>query len=267
MKKINNLLSLENRTALFTGGGGNLGQMMAHALADLGANLILLDHPEVDCTDQAKLIEEEYKVQARYFACNLESKGERQDLFSRISQLYPKIEILINNAAFVGNSDLPGWATTIENQDIDTFSRALEVNLVAPFHLVQCLLPSIKNAKNASIINIGSIYGELGPDWSMYENTNMGNPAAYGASKAGLALLTKWFSTSLAPNIRVNMISPGGILRGQSKVFVDKYVAKTPMKRMAENYDFAGAICYFASDLSLYCTGQILTVDGGLSAW
>ena len=93
----------------------------------------------------------------------------------------------------------------------------------------------------------------------------MGNPAAYGASKGGLRQLTRWLATTLAPDVRVNAISPGGIYRNQSEAFVDRYIKEDPLNRMATEDDFRGAVAYLASNQSAYVSGQIITVDGGLS--
>ena len=95
----------------------------------------------------------------------------------------------------------------------------------------------------------------------------MGNPAGYAASKGGLIQLTRWLSTTLAPDIRVNSISPGGVYRSQSDKFVKKYIQKTPLKRMATEEDLKGGIIYLASDLSSYVTGQNIFIDGGWTAW
>ena len=105
------------------------------------------------------------------------------------------------------------------------------------------------------------------PDFRLYKDTDMGNPAAYGVSKAGLNYLTKWLSTSMAPNIRVNSINPGGIFRNQPEQFVEKYIDKTPLKRMAKESDLIGMVAYLSSDMSAYVTGQIFEVDGGWGVW
>lgn len=91
----------------------------------------------------------------------------------------------------------------------------------------------------------------------------MGNPAAYGASKAGLTQITRWLATTLAPHLRVNAISPGGMFREQPEAFVQRYATKTPLARMAIEDDFRGAVALLTSDLAAYVTGQILRVDGG----
>ena len=91
------------------------------------------------------------------------------------------------------------------------------------------------------------------------------SPAAYAASKGGLIQLTRYLSTYLAPDIRVNAISPGGIYRNQCESFVEKYVAQTPLKRMGTEEDIKGAALFLASELSAYITGQNIIVDGGWS--
>ena len=95
----------------------------------------------------------------------------------------------------------------------------------------------------------------------------MANPAAYGASKGGLIQLTRWLSTTLAPSIRVNAISPGGVFRNQPDLFVKRYETRTPLARMATENDFRGIIAYLASDMSSYVTGQVISVDGGWGVW
>ena len=101
----------------------------------------------------------------------------------------------------------------------------------------------------------------------LYDGLPMGNAAAYGVSKGGLLQLTRYLSTVLAPKIRVNAITPGGVERGQNPKFQERYVYRTPLGRMASEEDYKGASLYLASDLSQYVTGQNLVVDGGWTAW
>jgi NAD(P)-dependent dehydrogenase (short-subunit alcohol dehydrogenase family) len=188
MTTLNSLMSLSGRRALITGACGGLGRVMAQTLAELGAELILLDLADTPLAELAAEIKAYWGVDVVVRHCDLESQAERVALIAGLQQ-EGSIDILINNAAFVGTSDLQGWATAFEQQSIETWRRALEVNLTAVFHLCQGLAPLIQHSGHGSIINIGSIYGKYGPDWRMYEGTSMSNPAAYCASKGGVLQL------------------------------------------------------------------------------
>jgi len=259
-------MDLSGRRALVTGAAGGLGSVIAHSLAELGADLFLVDITDGSTCDLAKRLEKRYGIAATTLRCDLEDQTERESMVQKVLE-EGGVNILINNAAFVGTSGLPGWAEAFEGQSIETWRRAIEVNLTSVFHLCQQFAPSLRDRPGANVINIASIYGQLGPDWTLYEGTKMANPAAYGASKGGLIQLTRWLATTLGPHIRVNAISPGGVKRGQPPVFMRRYEARTPLGRMANYEDFAGAIAYLASDLSLYVTGQVLNVDGGWGIW
>jgi NAD(P)-dependent dehydrogenase (short-subunit alcohol dehydrogenase family) len=267
MATISSLMSLKNRLALVTGAGGNLGFVIAESLLELQANVILVDIQGSNLENVRERLLDKASANVYYHYCNLESLEERNLLISSVKDKYKNLDILVNNAAFTGNSTLSGWSVPFDQQSILTWRRAVEVNLTAPFHLCQGLSDCLSKGTGANIINIASIYGQLGPDFRLYDNTSMGNPAAYGASKGGLIQLTRWLSTTLAPSIRVNSICPGGIYRHQPDSFVEKYIARTPLQRMAKEDDFRGAIAYLASDLSCYVTGQILSVDGGWGVW
>lgn len=267
MDNIKKLSAIKGRYALITGASGNLGRAISQTLAELGANLIITDLNKAELESLKKEITRKWNVEIAIKDCNLEIQEERSELIQWINGNFDKLNILINNAAFVGTSDLKGWSEDFKSQSIETWRRALEVNLTASFELCQKLSPLMAASEGASIVNIGSIYGVFAPDWRLYEDTMMANPAAYAASKGGLIQITRWLSTTLAPKIRVNIISPGGILRGQPIDFIKKYEDKIPLQRMASENDLCGAIAFFASDLSAYITGQNLMVDGGFGTW
>jgi len=266
MTTVNALMKLKGRRALITGAGGGLGRIMTQTLAELGADLVLSDRSETSLASLADETKITWNVDVRVCYCDLESQGEREALKIKLLQ-EGQLDILINNAAFVGTSGLQGWGVPFEQQSIDTWRRALEVNLTAAFHLCQGLAPLLRASGRGSILNIGSIYGEFGPDWELYEGTTMSNPAAYGASKGGLLQLTRWLATTMSPTVRVNAISPGGIARGQAQEFVKRYEKRTPLRRMATEDDFRGAVAFLASDMSAYVTGQNLSIDGGWGVW
>lgn len=117
------------------------------------------------------------------------------------------------------------------------------------------------------IVNIGSIYGVLGNDPSMYEGTEVEpTPAWYAASKGAMVALTRWQACNLAP-VRSNCVCPGGIFRNHSDGFNTAYSSRVPLKRMAVEEDIVAPIVWLCSDEASYITGQVLMVDGGYSAW
>lgn len=267
MTTLSELMDMRGRRALITGATGYLGQIMAETLAEVGADLILVDRPGSNFRELEKHLTDTWNVTAVSLECDLEIEKERDSIIDNVKSDGLGLSCLINNAAFVGSSNLQGWVAPFEAQTMETWRRAFEVNLTTAFHLCQSFAPELRASSNGSIINIASIYGEFGPDWSLYDGTPMGNPAAYSASKGGLLQLTRWLATTMAPHVRVNAISPGGVFRNQPQPFVDRYVEKTPLKRMATEDDFRGAIAYLATGLSSYVTGQKLSVDGGWGVW
>jgi NAD(P)-dependent dehydrogenase (short-subunit alcohol dehydrogenase family) len=267
MTELKRLMDLSGRRALVTGAAGGLGRVMADSLAELGANLVAVDLQETALSDLCSDLKARHGISAVPVVCDLEESAQREALAAQVMAQGDGLSVLINNAAFVGTTRVEGWAEPFENQSIETWRRALEVNLTSAFHLCQLFAPALRTGPNGCIVNIASIYGEWGPDWSLYEGTVMANPAAYAASKGGLIQLTRWLATTLSPDIRVNAISPGGVSRGQPETFVSRYEARTPLGRMATENDFRGAIAYLSSDLSAYVTGQVLAVDGGWGAW
>jgi NAD(P)-dependent dehydrogenase (short-subunit alcohol dehydrogenase family) len=258
--------SLKGKTALVTGGAGHLGRVIGETLAELGADVTLMDRAGSGVEKICDELRNRFGGTATALMCDLEVEAQRQDAIRKLAADRRGLSVLVNNAAFVGTSELKGWSEPFDRQSLETWRRALEVNLSAAFELCQGLHGSLTKARG-SIINIASIYGVYGPDWRLYEGTSMASPAAYAASKGGLIQLSRWLATTLAPDVRVNVISPGGILRGQSESFVNAYTARTPLKRMMSEDDIRGAVAFLATDLSAYVTGQNIVVDGGWGVW
>jgi len=264
MKTINQLMNLDSRKVIITGAAGNLGKVIASTVAELGGELILVDRPGSDYSEILSSLDKSKNISIEIIDCNLENYNERQKLIREVkNNSSSNLNVLINNAAFVGESNLKGWTSKFEDQSIDTWNRAIEVNLTAAFDLSKGFAKTLGINGKGSIINIASIYGLTAPVWPLYEGTDMGNPAAYAVSKGGLLQLTRWLATTVAPDVRVNSISPGGIWRNQPSDFVKKYESRTPLGRMASEEDLKGAIAYLSSDLSSYVTGQNIVVDGG----
>jgi NAD(P)-dependent dehydrogenase (short-subunit alcohol dehydrogenase family) len=267
MTNFRELSNMHGRIALVTGASGHLGKVFANCLAELGADIILVDKPGSDLRSISIELEEKWNVLVRSYECDLENQNRRDELINQVLNTEIKLNVLVNNAAFVGTSELEGWNVPFKEQSSETWRRAFEVNLLAAFDLAKGLMPLLEKSSGANIVNVASIYGLYGPDWSMYEGTNYANPAAYSVSKGGIIQLTRWLATTIAPNVRVNALSPGGISRNQTKDFTSRYEKRVPLQRMASESDFIGALAFLSSDLSCYVTGQVIQVDGGWGVW
>lgn len=250
---------LKGKGILVTGAAGQLGLELSRLLSDLGSKVIGVDvaEPTENCFHE-------------FFKLDLTNEWSVDDLF--MSKVFQEIAIhgLVNNAGYSVFSHF-------EERTRLEFFRTLEVNLWAPFVLLRAFsaLPFLSVGKSdqvtwRSIVNVSSIYGQISPDFSVYDRGDRRNSEVYGASKAGLNQLTRYFSVALSENnIRVNSVVPGGIYNDknpQSAGFVSRYSSRVPMGRMANVKEVAHPILFLLSDYSNYVNGSTLVVDGGLSA-
>ena len=245
-----NFINLKNKFCFVTGSNGYIGKTICQKLIKQGAIVI---HTDI----------KKNKIKSKnsfFFKADLKSKKEINILVKKIKKKFKKIDVLVNNAGYVATSDLGKKdSMLIYNEEY------IKLNLNNTIYLTDLIIPSLKKSKQGSIINICSIYSFLTFDYNLYKGTAMKAPLAYGVSKAGLMHYTKMLSTSLAPKIKVNSISPGGIFRNQPSKFIKKYLLKTPLNRMCNENDVANAVIFFSSELSSYITGHNLVVDGGYS--
>jgi NAD(P)-dependent dehydrogenase (short-subunit alcohol dehydrogenase family) len=253
-RSIHELADLGGRRALVAGGAGHVGRAAVDALREAGAEVAVCDL-------------EEGPPGVPSVVCDLADEAAVRGAVASAADALGGLDILVHCAALVGTSDLEGWAVPFELQTVDAWEAALRVNLTSAFVLVQEARPLLAAHGRGSVILFGSIYGIVGPNPALYAQTAMANPTAYGVSKGGLLQLVRYLATQLAPEVRVNAISPGGIERGQPAVFRERYEAATPLRRLATEEDVKGAVAFLAGDLSAYVTGQNLLVDGGWTAW
>ena len=260
-------MDLQDRVALITGGAGHIGHVIAEGLAELGASVAVLDIDQTAAGASASELAHSYKVKTLAMAVDLTDITAVQSAPKRVVEEFGRLDVVIHSAAYGGDTKFPGWAVPFDEQTVEAWDRALRVNLTSAFALAQAARQPLIDSGHGSIVLISSIYGLVGPDMSLYEGTTMNNPAGYGASKGGLLQLTRYLATVLAPQIRVNAISPGGVWRQQAEQFHARYQARTPLGRMATEEDLKGAAAYLSSDLSSYVTGHNLVVDGGWTIW
>ena len=252
---------LAGLTGIVTGGCGPLGWAIVERLSSAGARVWAVDLPAaVQSRAQG-----EVPTGVDLRVCDLLDRAKLNVLADDAEAT--GVDFLVNNAAFTGDASLGGFAVEFDQQSDDAFDAALELNLAVPFRLVRRLAPALRRSGRGTVVNIASIYGLNGPDLSLYDGTDMGNPAGYAASKGGLVQLTRYLSTVLAPAVRVNCVAPGGIERAQDENFIERYAARTPMGRMGREEDMVGAVAWFIGAESRYVTGQVMAVDGGWTAW
>jgi NAD(P)-dependent dehydrogenase (short-subunit alcohol dehydrogenase family) len=267
MRSLKQLMDLSGRVAVVTGGAGAIGTAIVSGLAELGARPVVVDLAAEACQAVAAEVTRLHGVDALAVPADLAREAAVRSIPEVVLERLGRLDILVHCAAFVGTSNLPGWAVPFTQQRADTWQACLEVNLTAPFVLTQACAEPLRASGHGSVVNILSIYGVVGPDLRLYEGTALGNPGAYAASKGGLLQMTRWLATVLAPRVRVNAVTPGGVFRQQASAFVERYTARTPLGRMATEEDLVGAVAYLAGDLSAYVTGHNLVVDGGWTAW
>jgi NAD(P)-dependent dehydrogenase (short-subunit alcohol dehydrogenase family) len=188
------------------------------------------------------------------------------------SQELGEPSILVNNAGI----DQPPAADNRRHHwyeiPPDVCKKILDVNVLGTFITSQVVAVPMMRAGRGTIINIGSLYAGVSPDVRFYDHLGGDvpfiKPPFYGISKAGVVNLSRYLATHLAPHgVRVNTLSPGGVLGKQDEDFKRKFCDRVPLKRMAETGDLKGPLLFLASDASAYVTGTELMVDGGFTAW
>jgi len=267
MRRVAELMDLRGRVAVITGGAGHLGRAFGEALCELGARVVVVDRDRAATEARAAELASHGGGEALGVAVDLAGPEAAGAVVAAARARFGGVDILVNNAAYTGDSRVPGYAVPVAQQTLAAWQEAMRVNLDAAFALTQALADDLAASGRGAVVNVASIYGLVGPDFRLYEGTAMGNPAAYAASKGGLLQLTRYYATALAPRVRVNAISPGGVARGQGEAFTGRYVSRTPLGRMAIEEDLKGAIAFLVGDAAAYVTGHNLIVDGGFTAW
>lgn len=257
---ISKLFSLKGKTVLLTGANGQLGTVMAQALFESGADLILADKSLNKC----RKIESEIKKSggdAISIELDVTDKDSVKGCVKRGIKHFKKIDILINNAGI-------GVFTPFEKRTIGEFEKVMAVNAKGVFLCSQIVGELMIKRRSGNIINIGSIYGSVSPDQRIYGDSGRNCSEVYAMSKAAVIQFTRYLACYLSKyNIRVNCVSPGGIFNSQTKDFVRNYSHKTPLRRMGFTDELNGAVVYLASDASKYVNGHNLVVDGGFTCW
>jgi NAD(P)-dependent dehydrogenase (short-subunit alcohol dehydrogenase family) len=241
-------MSADAPRAVVTGALGKLGPVWCSALESAGYDVVRLDVQQAagviaaDVTDAASL------------------RAVRDEIGAP--------DVLVNSAGIDQPPDPGAAGGGVEAISPDDFLRVLDVNTRGVFISTQVFGSAMAEAGRGSIVNIGSLYASVAPEPAFYDHIpGFLKPPAYAASKAGVVALTRYFARLWGPRgVRVNALSPGGVLGGQDAEFLRKFTARVPLRRMAEADDLVGPLLFLASDASRYVTGQELRADGGFTA-
>jgi NAD(P)-dependent dehydrogenase (short-subunit alcohol dehydrogenase family) len=239
---------LKDKIIVVTGGNGLLGKdIIAKILAE-GAVCINVDINHETSDDLAQL------------NCDITNNESVTSAINLVIKKYGRIDGLVNNA-YPRTAD---WGNKFENINYDSWQKNVDWQLNTYFYFSQTVAKYMVERKSGSIINMASIYGIVGPDFTVYDGTAMTMPAAYAAIKGGIINFTRYLAAYLGPqNVKVNTVSPGGIFDNQNTIFVDNYVKKVPMRRMGLPDDISPSVVFLLSEDAKYITGQNLIVDGG----
>jgi len=254
------LFKLSKKVAVITGGAGYLGRYFGQALYEAGAKVVFTDLDEDKCRQRAHELSGT-GADAMGICMDVTDKMSIEKMMKSVQEKFGKVDILVN-AAYQHIS------SPFEERALADFERILRISLTGTFLCSQTVSALMIKQKSGNIINIASIYGMVSDDPRIYGDTGLNNPEVYSVSKGGIIQFTRYLAVHLAKNgIRVNSLSPGGVLNKQGDEFVMRYSAKVPMNRMANPEELKGALVYLASDASSYVTGHNLIVDGGWTVW
>lgn len=250
-------MKLQNKVIVVTGGAGLLGTAFCKAISKEGGVAVVADLNLERAQAVASTIENAVALKL-----DITSKTSLEEAIATLKNKYNHIDGLVNNA-YPRNKNYGRHFFDVEYTD---FCENLNLNLGGYFLASQCFLKFFKEQKNGNIVNISSVYGVVAPRFDIYDDTKMTMPVEYAAIKSGLIHLTKYMAKYMnGNNIRINSISPGGILDGQPEAFLNQYKSYCSDKGMLNPQDLTGALIFLLSADSQFIHGQNLVVDDGFT--
>jgi NAD(P)-dependent dehydrogenase (short-subunit alcohol dehydrogenase family) len=252
---------LNTKVVVITGGAGLLGKVFIEGVLKNNGIAIIADINTEKGTDLKEKLKNEYKTGTIDFVeLNVCSKKSVNNAIDHIHKKYGKIDAWVNNA-YPKNKNFGNSFFDVEYSD---FCENVNMHLGGYFLCSQQIAKFFKGQGFGNIINISSIYGVIAPRFEIYDGTEITTPVEYAVIKAGLIHLTKYMTKYLkGMNIRVNAISPGGILDRQPETFLKQYNINAQNKGMLDPKDIVGTLLFLLSDLSMYVNGQNIIVDDG----
>jgi NAD(P)-dependent dehydrogenase (short-subunit alcohol dehydrogenase family) len=253
---VNDLFSVQGKTAVVTGGSRGIGLMIARGYVEGGARVYISSRKADACEQAAAELSRAGECLA--LPADLSSEQECLRLAGELGEREQRVHVLVNNAGAT-------WGAPLEEYPAAAWDKLLDLNLKAPFFLTRALLPLLRVAATADdparVINVGSIDGLRVPPLPTY---------AYSASKAGVHHLTRVLARELGPQgVTVNAIAPGPfeskMMARTLREFGEAIVAAAPLGRIGRPDDVVGAALYLAGRAGAYVTGAVIPVDGGIS--
>jgi NAD(P)-dependent dehydrogenase (short-subunit alcohol dehydrogenase family) len=253
------LFRLDGKTAIVTGGGRGLGQYMADALSDAGANVVLCSRTK-ETLEEVKEEIEEKGGKALALGCDVTDPDDVENVVSETEERFGTIDVLVNNSGAT-------WGAPALEMPLERFDQVMRVNVRGTFLMSQAVgRRMIEHGEGGKIINIASIAGLVGgrPDYMQ--------TIGYNSSKGAVISMTRDLATSWARyGINVNALAPGWfptkMSGGLIEQFEDEMLADIPLKRFGKPGDIKGAVLFLASSAANYVTGQTVVLDGGQTAW
>lgn len=251
---------LKNKIVLVTGGCGLIGREAVHALASVGATVIILDINRKEGRSlQQEISKAGYTANYEYF--DVTKLDKFKENIKKLVKKYKSLDGLVNTA-YPRTKD---WGTCLEEASLESWRKNVDMHLNSYAWLSRLVALEMKRLKKkGSIINFSSIYGVVANDFSLYKGLPMTTSMTYSAIKGGIVNFSRYMASYFGKyGIRVNTLCPGGVFDNQNKQFVKRYSQKVPLKRMAKPQDLAGVVVFLISDLAAYITGATIMVDGG----
>lgn len=256
---------LKNKIIILTGGSGLLGQEFSKSIADKGGNVIVADINKNIDDDFQKIIDNNDNIE--FYHLDVTLKESINDIIAYASKKYQKIDAWINNAYPKTKENLTKnreYSDEFLEMDYHTFCNSIKLNLGSIFISSQLISKYFINQGYGNIINISSIYGVISPRFEIYKDTKMTMPIDYAVNKSALIQFTKYLAKYFkGKNIRVNSLSPGGILNNQPKSFIENYKRFSLNDSMLNKEDLSGALLFLLSDSSSSINGQNIIIDDG----
>ncbi len=254
---IQKLFDLSGQTALVTGGSRGLGLQIAESLGEAGAKILLSSRKAADLEEAAAHLQAK-GIDTRWVAADASDPAAIQKICDEAMQRLGHVDILVNNAGAT-------WGAPAEDYPLEAWDKVMNLNIRSIFLMSQAVgKASMIPRKRGRIINVASIAGLAGSNEAKF--------IAYGASKGAVVNFTRTLAGEWGPyGINVNALAPGFFPSKMTKgiiaaIGVEKMAAQAPLRRIGDDDDLKGAALLFASDAGKHITGQILAVDGGVSA-